>query len=137
MSGCEIERRCVVHHASLNIVTGAFADSDKTTVEIKPCGAPLFSERERKLGVCRSCLNGWTHPHNKATETGERQLEEAKRAALKLLLDKYGVEIERETPRLSADELCARLASVDASPDDIAQARQWYFEALELESEAS
>lgn len=30
----------------------------------RACGAPIFSEDEKKAGKCRSCLSGWTGPEN-------------------------------------------------------------------------
>jgi hypothetical protein len=66
---CRVERIQHVTHGTLNLVSGA-QTSDRTEIVTEPCNVPLFSDKERQVGVCRSCLSGWQVEENKPTETG-------------------------------------------------------------------
>lgn len=78
MANCSIERRKVVRHGTLNMLTGEYNPGDTETVEIAACGTPLFGDGERALGVCRGCLKGWSVPGNAPTRAGLAQIEAAK-----------------------------------------------------------
>lgn len=62
-SDCTTVRRKLVKHGAVNLATGTY-EARGATWETEPCGAPLFSDTDRKAGVCRSCASGWTHPDN-------------------------------------------------------------------------
>jgi hypothetical protein len=44
-----------------------------------PCGAPLFTDKDRETGHCRSCRRGWVHPDNYPAD-GARPAAEGYRA---------------------------------------------------------
>lgn len=73
MDDCKIERRILVTHGTLDLATGA-SNIERRELETRACGTPLFSEQERAVGACKSCLSGWTHKHNYPTETGHAQI---------------------------------------------------------------
>lgn len=80
-NACTVERRALVKHESLSLGTGEIAPSGQAW-ETKACGTPLFSGTpEAARGVCRSCFEGWTHPENYATATGEATIERARNTA--------------------------------------------------------
>jgi len=60
---CLKMRRILKKHGTLNIVTGDMKMEGEEWVTEK-CGIPLFDEKERTSGICRSCAIGWTHPNN-------------------------------------------------------------------------
>ncbi len=74
-SECRVERRCLVSHGSLNMVTGDFQEGKKEW-ESGPCRGPLFEADTREIGICRSCLRGWVHPGNYPTEVGVELLKQ-------------------------------------------------------------
>jgi len=47
--------------------------------ETKACGEQLFSDRERKTGICRSCSSGWSVKANHFASEAEKE-----RATVKL-----------------------------------------------------
>jgi hypothetical protein len=70
---CHVERRATITHSKLNIVTGVTTRGETEIVE-RECGTPLFGDRERKVGVCRSCLKGWEVEGNAPTARGREQI---------------------------------------------------------------
>jgi hypothetical protein len=63
LGGCTQIRRRLVTHATVSLATGE-TKTERTEWETAACNAPLFSDAERERRTCRSCANGWTHPHN-------------------------------------------------------------------------
>lgn len=68
MSDCTQMRRMVIRRGTMDLATGT-STLDEGTVETRACGTPLFSDQERKTGICRSCASGWTHPNNYPVES--------------------------------------------------------------------
>lgn len=60
---CRIIRRYLVTHSTVNMQTGE-ETLGETKWEVGPCNAPLFSNEERKSGVCKACASGWSSPTN-------------------------------------------------------------------------
>lgn len=58
---CQVKRRWLVRHHTLNLVTGKTEPTGKEEWIEGPCGIPHFREPGSK---CRSCEKGWTHPEN-------------------------------------------------------------------------
>ena len=77
MSNCKIERRVVVSHGTFNPMTKR-STIRSTTTEIRPCGTPLFSEREIKTGICKSCYSGWSVEGNALTARGHAEVKAAR-----------------------------------------------------------
>jgi len=96
VSGCKIERRMLVTHGTLNMVTGLTTQGRKEW-ETRACGAPLFVASERKLGVCNSCFNGWAGPENHPTADGWDQVAAARIAAA--TIETVEPEKQRAEPR--------------------------------------
>jgi hypothetical protein len=76
MNNCKIERRKVVTHYTWNMASGK-KTVRATTVEIGPCGIPLFSDAQHKSGICSSCSEGWSTKDNQITPHGYKQLKES------------------------------------------------------------
>jgi hypothetical protein len=74
---CIVERRKTVQHNTIHMYSGAITKRGET-VEIEACGTPLFTEGERILGVCRSCITGWEADGNIPTPRGRDQIRRAK-----------------------------------------------------------
>lgn len=70
MSGCTVERRFLVRRSTLDLASGASSAPDAGTWTTAPCDVPLFTDRERAAGCCRSCLEGWSVPENAPTTAG-------------------------------------------------------------------
>jgi hypothetical protein len=64
---CTKMRRMLIRTSTLNMATGQRTETGEAW-ETRPCGVPMFSEVEKKAGICRSCANGWTHPNNYPVE---------------------------------------------------------------------
>jgi hypothetical protein len=60
---CTRLRRKLVTFGHFSVAQGDFV-ADGKEWRVEPCGTPLFGAAERQAGLCRSCLKGWTHPHN-------------------------------------------------------------------------
>lgn len=60
---CTVERITLQTAGTMNLATGARRVVGRAWVR-QPCGTPLFDAARRAAGVCRSCANGWTSPHN-------------------------------------------------------------------------
>ncbi len=73
-NACRIERRRVVRHYAMNPYTGELTGQGGESVEVEPCGAPLFDDEHRARGVCRSCASGWECAENVPTDRGRAQL---------------------------------------------------------------
>jgi hypothetical protein len=73
---CIVERTMVITNCKLNLATGEKTNIREETVT-RNCGTPLFGEIEQKLGVCRSCIMGWSVPGNCPTERGLKQIQDA------------------------------------------------------------
>jgi hypothetical protein len=78
MDSCLIERVVTVTHSTLNALTGKLEKRAETT-EHQTCGTPLFSVKEKRMGVCKSCLGGWSVVGNAPTFRGRRQIEAARK----------------------------------------------------------
>lgn len=76
-TNCIIERRKAVTHYTLNMYTGEKKNRVET-VEIEPCGTPLFADWERKSGICNSCRSSWAAEGNMPTARGRDQIRRAK-----------------------------------------------------------
>jgi hypothetical protein len=63
MANCENIRTFKRIHYSLDIGTGEMRPQKAEWVT-GPCDIRVFSEEGRRLRRCRSCRNGWEHPHN-------------------------------------------------------------------------
>jgi hypothetical protein len=55
---CTTLRHKRITHSTMNILTGAIT-SGRVEERVEPCGVPLFSDKERASGTCRSCASGW------------------------------------------------------------------------------
>lgn len=66
---CQIEWRYAREESllSLGAVEPTFVKVEEV---VGPCGTPLFSNREERFGVCRSCFSGWEVPTNRLTDRG-------------------------------------------------------------------
>jgi hypothetical protein len=64
---CRQMRRFFVTHSLVSMTTG---EREETGTEwiTEPCGAPLFNDKEKETGLCRSCADGWRHEHNYPVE---------------------------------------------------------------------
>lgn len=76
---CAVERTFERTHTTLNIHTGETTKGETETVTAI-CGSPLFSRADKVLGVCRSCLRGWSVPKNAPTENGLALIAKSKAA---------------------------------------------------------
>lgn len=76
MDLCQVETRKVIEHYTINMYTGEKIHR-LTSIDIEPCGTPLFGDAERKRGVCQSCLDGWTAEGNEPTNRGIKQIQAA------------------------------------------------------------
>ncbi len=56
---CQFIRRKLVTHYKY---FGAPPDYEERFVGA--CGAPLFTEKEKRAKMCSNCAEGWTHPGN-------------------------------------------------------------------------
>ena len=74
---CIVERRKTVQHNTIHMYTGVITKRGET-VEIEPCGTPLFGSEEKKRGVCTACLQGWDVEENSPTARGRDQIRRAK-----------------------------------------------------------
>lgn len=64
---CTKMRRMLISSGALNAATGETKITASEWVT-RECGVPLFGDKERKAGICRSCASGWTHPENYPVE---------------------------------------------------------------------
>lgn len=78
---CQVERRYLARRFALDLATGRTVQASAEW-RTGACAVPLFSEVERRTGVCRRCAGGFQHPENHTTEAGALFLKEASRAAL-------------------------------------------------------
>lgn len=62
-TNCTVLRRMMVTNAVFSLATGATTATSEEWVT-QPCGSPLFDTPAQKAGVCQSCADGWSHPHN-------------------------------------------------------------------------
>lgn len=62
-TSCQVMRRKYVTRFDLDMGTGETEERGGEWVT-EYCNAPLFKDSERAVGKCRSCAEGWTHPHN-------------------------------------------------------------------------
>jgi len=60
--GCTVLRRMRIRHSNIDLRSGEVEEGGFEWVT-RACNTPLFGA-DRKIGVCRSCRSGWTHPHN-------------------------------------------------------------------------
>lgn len=76
MFNCKIERRVIFTHSVMDL-TGKITPRG-TSTKIGPCGTPLFSEREIKTGICKSCYSGWSVEGNSLTARGHAEVKAAR-----------------------------------------------------------
>lgn len=69
---CLIIRDRKTAHGTLDLATGKTA-MGPTRMETSICNAPLWSDREKKTGVCRSCASGYSVTGNRFANNTERQ----------------------------------------------------------------
>lgn len=60
---CKQKRRYKVTYYTLNTITRKKSDKGHYWVE-SDCNIPLTTEQVMGQGLCRNCLNGWSHPNN-------------------------------------------------------------------------
>lgn len=65
---CKKLRRMLIRHGTLNLGTGETEPGRQEWVT-RPCGVPLFTDKDKANGLCSGCLSGWTHPENYPAET--------------------------------------------------------------------
>lgn len=70
---CTIQRIKVIRHGTLNILTGEMKDTGREETVTEACNTPLFSDDERRIGICRSCRSGWEVKGNKFASREEKQ----------------------------------------------------------------
>lgn len=75
---CPVERKKLVRRGTLDLGTGEESNLDAGTWEIEECGTPLFG-KDRTIGVCRACLEGWHVERNAPTDKGWTQIEKARK----------------------------------------------------------
>ena len=63
MADCNVLRRKLVKHGTLNPATGV-SKTDREEWVIEPCGTPLFGYKAEEPGMCRGCAAEWIHEHN-------------------------------------------------------------------------
>jgi hypothetical protein len=63
-TSCRIIRHSLVTHYTLALGKGGKTTMGKQEWETRPSNAPLFTDEEHASGACRSCTQGWAHPHN-------------------------------------------------------------------------
>jgi hypothetical protein len=73
MSNCKIMRKKLIRYRTISLTGAAVPPAPAKAPEWheEECGVPLFSNDGAK--VCRSCLNGLTHPENFMLDTPENQ----------------------------------------------------------------
>ena len=77
MDLCQVERRKVIEHYTINMYTGE-KQKRLTSTEVEACDTPMFSDVERKRGVCNSCFEGWSVEGNMPTPRGYKQIQAAR-----------------------------------------------------------
>lgn len=69
---CTIKRTMTVSHGTINMATGEHT-TERTEVVTKACETPLFADKERSSGVCRSCRVGWDVEGNRFANENEKK----------------------------------------------------------------
>jgi len=62
MNSCPVLRRVLITKGTMALGSSEIKIAGQCWA-IKPCDVPLFSA-DKQVGKCRSCVSGWTHPHN-------------------------------------------------------------------------
>lgn len=70
-NNCSIIRDRKTRHGTLDIKTGQ-TEYGPWKMETGACEAPLFSDREKQTGVCRSCASGYSVKGNSFHDDKER-----------------------------------------------------------------
>lgn len=80
---CQVER-CILWRSGHAFFGGGILWENED-YKVEPHNTPLFSEREKRSGVCDSCFSGWDHPDNSPTEKGHAQIAAARSQAAREL----------------------------------------------------
>jgi len=67
-SDCPVIRTMKITHNLLDMNTGQTIEAGTQTVT-QPCRTPLFG-KQRDIGMCRSCENGWETDENYVERNG-------------------------------------------------------------------
>lgn len=78
---CQVERCILTRTGYVSLQDDKLVSRDThEDYQIRPHGTPLFTDREKRTGVCDSCFSGWTHSDNAPTPHGEAQIAATKKA---------------------------------------------------------
>jgi hypothetical protein len=74
---CTVERTVCLRYKTLNLATGELRPTGKTETVTQKCGKPIFTDTERRIGVCQACGTGWEVAGNCFADGAERQRAQA------------------------------------------------------------